>query len=422
MTDEALRRNAPGQAPRPTLLIEEEEEGDLGTRRMIVNFGPQHPATHGTLRSIIELDGERVMRLEAEIGYLHSGFEKISEYRTYNQTVTVTDRMNYLSPLCNNVGFAVAVEELMGIKVTPRCAAIRVALCELSRIADHILSVGLQAMDLGAFSVMLWTFIERENLYNIFENVTGARLTTSYTRVGGLLRDVPPDFEEMCRTFMGKCSKVLDEIEDMLNGNRIFLDRTRGVGVLSREDCVSYGLTGPLLRAVGVPYDVRRARPYLGYENYAFDVVTEQEGDVYARYRVRMREMRESLRILDQVLRAMPEGPIWVDDPRIALPPKTAMNTPAGGMEGLIYHFKNYMFGHGVCPPKGEVYSCTEAPNGELGFYLVSDGSQRPYRWRVRPPSFYNYQAFPAMCEGGLLSDVVAVLSSLNVIAGELDR
>jgi NADH dehydrogenase I D subunit len=404
------------------MTVESEEEGDLGSRRMVVNFGPQHPATHGTLRSIIELDGERVVRLEPEIGYLHSGFEKISEYRTYNQTVCVTDRMNYLSPLCNNVGFAQAVEELMGIKVTPRCAAIRVALCELSRLADHVLSVGLQAMDLGAFTVMLWTFIERENLYNIFENVTGARLTTSYTRVGGLLKDVPPDFEDMCRTFMTKCSKTLDDIEEMLNTNRIFVDRCKGVSVLPKETCISYGLTGPLLRAAGVPYDVRRARPYLGYENYRFDVITEQEGDVFARYRVRVREMRESLKILDQVFKTFPEGPIYVDDPRIAIPPKTAMNTPGGGMEGLIYHFKNIMMGHGVCPPKGEVYSCTEAPNGELGFYFVSDGTQRPYRWRVRPPSLYNYQAFPEMVTGGLLSDLVATMSSLNIIAGELDR
>jgi len=330
--------------------------------------------------------------------------------------------MNYPSSLCNNVGFSLAVEQLMGIKVTPRCAAIRVILCELSRVADHILSVGLQAMDLGAFSVMLWTFIERERLYDIFEAVTGARLTTSYTRVGGLFRDVPPDFEEMVRKFMEKCSKTIDEIEAVLNGNRIFLDRTIGVSPIPRDVAVSFGLTGPMLRACGVPYDVRKARPYHGYENYQFELITEENGDAWCRYRVRVREMRESMKIIDQVLKTMPAGPIYVDDPRIVIPPKTAINTPAGGMEGLIYHFKNYMMGHGMCPPKGEVYSSTEAPNGELGYYLVSDGTQRPYRWRVRPPSLYNYQAFPYMTEGGLLSDVVAVLSSLNIIAGELDR
>jgi NADH:ubiquinone oxidoreductase subunit D len=269
---------------------------------------------------------------------------------------------------------------------------------------------------------MLWTFIEREKLYDIFEIVTGARLTTSYTRVGGLLRDVPPDFEEKCRAFMKGCEKTLDEIEEVLNHNRIFQDRTRGVSPVPKDVAISYGLSGPILRACGVPYDVRRARPYLGYENLRFEVITEQEGDCWSRYRVRVREMRESLKILDQVLKAMPAGPIYVDDPRIVIPPKNAENHPSGGMEGLIYHFKNYMFGHGVCPPVGEVYSSTEAPNGELGFYLVSDGTQRPWRWRVRPPSFYNYQAMPFYCGNARLSDVVAVLSSLNIIAGELDR
>ncbi|HZN61067.1 MAG TPA: NADH dehydrogenase (quinone) subunit D [Planctomycetota bacterium] len=407
---------------RPTMEVEKELEGDLGSRRMIINFGPQHPATHGTLRNLIELDGEIVTKLTPEIGYLHSGFEKLAEYRTYNQVITITDRMNYLSPLSNNVGFAMAVEEMMGLKITPRCAAIRVVLSELSRIADHVLSVGLQAMDLGAFSVMLWTFIEREKLYDIFEAVTGARLTTSYTRIGGVFRDVPPDFEEMCRTFMGKCSKTIDEIEGVLNGNRIFLDRTKGVGRISREDAISYGLTGPLLRSCGVPRDIRKDRPYLGYEGYEFDVITAEEGDVYARYEVRVGEMRQALRIVDQALAKMPKGPVNVDDPRVALPAKDAFNKPQGGMEGLIYHFKNYMFGHGVCPPKGEIYSSTEAPNGELGWYIVSDGTQKPWRMRVRPPSLYNYQAFPRMTEGKLLSDMVAVLSSLNVIAGELDR
>jgi NADH-quinone oxidoreductase subunit D len=407
---------------RPTMEIEQELEGDLGSRRMIINFGPQHPATHGTLRNIIELDGEIVTRITPEIGYLHSGFEKLAEYRTYNQVVTITDRMNYLSPLCNNFGFALAVEQMMCIKTTPRCASIRVILSELSRIADHILSVGLQAMDLGAFSVMLWTFIEREKLYDIFEAVTGARLTTSYARVGGVFRDVPPDFEELCRSFMGKCAKTIDEIEGVLNENRIFLDRTKGVGVISRPDAISYGLTGPLLRSCGVMRDIRKDAPYFGYENYQFDVVTADEGDVYARYQVRVGEMRQAMRIVDQALKAMPAGPVMVDDPRISLPAKDAFNKPQGGMEGLIYHFKNYMFGHGVCPPKGEIFSSTEAPNGELGWYLVSDGTQKPWRMRVRPPSLYNYQSFPRMVEGKLLSDMVAVLSSLNIIAGELDR
>jgi NADH-quinone oxidoreductase subunit D len=410
---------------RPTRLpmeVEEQIDGDLGAKRMIVNFGPQHPATHGTLRSIIEIDGEVVTAIDLEIGYLHTGFEKLGEYRTYNQTVTITDRMNYLSPLCNNIGFSCAVERMMGLEVTPRCAAIRVILYELSRIADHILGVGLQAMDLGAFSMMLWAFIEREKLYDIFEDVTGARLTTSYTRIGGLMRDVPPGFDAKVREFIETGRRTIREMEGMLNENKIFRDRTIGVNVISAEDAISYGLTGPLLRSCGVPYDIRKARPYLGYDQYDWKLITAEGGDVWARYRVRVEEMYESLKIVEQALDAMPEGPINVVDPEVVVPLKTADNQPEGGMEGLIYHFKNYMFGHGVCPDPGEVYFATEAPNGELGYYLVSDGTQKPYRWRVRAPSFYNYQAFSVMCLGGSISDVVSGLSSLNIIAGELDR
>ena len=410
---------------RPTRLpmeVEEQTEGDLGSKRMIVNFGPQHPATHGTLRAIMELEGEIIRSMDLEIGYLHSGFEKISEYRTYNQTVTVSDRMNYLSPLCNNVGLSCAIEKMMGITVTPRCAAIRIVLYELSRVADHILSVGLQAMDLGAFSVMLWAFIEREKLYDIFEAVTGARLTTSYTRVGGVMRDVPADFIPMVKAFIDAGRKTTREMEGMLNTNRIFVDRCKGVNWISKEDAISYGLTGPMLRACGVPHDLRRLQPYLGYEKLKFDVITEPGGDVWARYRVRVREIYESLDIIEQVLADFPEGPVNVDMPEVIIPTKTALNNPGGGMEGLIYHFKNYMFGHGLKPASGEVYMGTEAPNGELGYYLVSDGTQKPWRWRVRGPSFYNYQAFPQMCLGQSLSDVVSGLSSLNIIAGELDR
>ncbi|MBI4231805.1 NADH dehydrogenase (quinone) subunit D [Candidatus Peregrinibacteria bacterium] len=395
------------------------EEADLGAKRMIVNFGPQHPATHGTLRNIIELDGEKVVKLTPEIGFLHSGFEKLAEYRTYNQTVVITDRMNYLSPLCNNVGFSIACEELMDIKVTPRCEYIRVMMCELSRIADHILSVGLQAMDLGAFSVMLWTFIEREKLYDIFEDVTGARLTTSYTRVGGLARDLPPGFDDTVKKFMTKCAKTIDEIEEMLCDNKIFLGRTKGIGVISREDAISYGLSGPLLRASGVQHDIRRVRPYSSYEKFDFDVSLDTAGDSYARFRIRIFEMRQSLKIIEQALGGLPSGPLNYHDPAVIIPPKEEVYN---SIEGLIYHFKNYMFGHGVQPKKGEVYSCTEAPNGELGFYLLSDGTDKPFRMRVRPPSLYNYQAFPKMCEGLALSDIVAVISSLNIIAGELDR
>jgi NADH dehydrogenase I D subunit len=423
----ASHDTATSKLDRPTrhaMEIEEQTDGDLGAKRMVVNFGPQHPATHGTLRSIIEIEGEVVTGMDLEIGYLHTGFEKLAEHRTYNQTIVITDRMNYLSPICNNIGFACAVEEMMGIEVTPRCAAIRVVMYELGRIADHIIGVGLQAMDLGAFSLMLWSFIEREKCYDIFENVCGARLTTSYTRIGGLLRDVPDDFEEQVRAFMKAAYKTIGEMEAMLNENRIFRDRTIGINTISKEAAISWGLTGPLLRAAGVPYDIRKATPYLGYENYDFEIAVEDGGDVWSRYRVRVKEMYEALKIIDQALKNMPDGPVNVADPEVVIPRKTKENKPSGGMEGLIYHFKNYMYGggHGVQPAPGEIYHATEAPNGELGWYIVSDGTQKPWRWRVRPPSLYNYAAFPEMCMGGTISDVVSGLSSLNIIAGELDR
>jgi NADH:ubiquinone oxidoreductase subunit D len=402
--------------------IEEQSDGDLGSKRMVVNFGPQHPATHGTLRTIIEIEGELVTNMDLEIGYLHTGFEKLAEFRTWNQTITISDRMNYLSPLCNNIGLTCAIEHMMQLEITPRCKAIRVIMYELGRIADHIIGVGLQAMDLGAFSIMLWSFIEREKLYDIFEHVTGARLTTSYTRVGGLNRDVPHDFKEMVTTFLVAGRKTVLEMEGMLNENKIFRDRCIGINAISPESAVAWGITGPLLRATGVAYDVRKAHPYLGYENYDWKVVTSTGGDVWARYRVRVEEMYESFKIVEQALAAMPEGPINVIDPEIIIPQKNEKNAPQGGMEGLIYHFKNYMFGHGVRPEPGESYHATECPNGELGWYLVSDGTEKPYRWRVRPPSLYNFAPFPQMCAGGSVSDIVSGLSSLNIIAGELDR
>lgn len=411
---------------RPTtrlpMEIEEQTDGDLGGKRMVVNFGPQHPATHGTLRSIITLEGEVVKDMDLEIGYLHTGFEKIAEYRSYNQGITVSDRMNYLSPICNNIGLTVAIEDMMGITITPRCAAIRVIMYELGRIADHIIGVGLQAMDLGAFSIMLWSFIEREKVYDIFEDACGARLTTSYTRVGGLMRDVPHDFEEKVRAFMKAAMRTIQEMEGMLNHNKIFRDRCIGINTISAEDALSWGVTGPLLRATGVAYDIRKAQPYCGYENYDFKLITSEGGDVWARYRVRVEEMYESLKIIDQALKNMPDGDVNIDDPEVIIPHKNQANNPEGGMEGLIYHFKNYMHGHGIRPEPGEVYRATEAPNGELGYYIVSDGSGRPYRWRVRPPSLYNYAPFPSMCLGGSVSDIVSGLSSLNIIAGELDR
>jgi NADH-quinone oxidoreductase subunit D len=395
-------------------------------KTMSMNIGPQHPATHGTLRLKAEIDGEMVVKIEPEIGFLHTGFEKLGEYRNYNQFVVISDRMNYLSPLNNNIGFAIACEELFNVTVPPRGQYIRVIMAELSRLADHVVSVGLQGMDLGAFSVMLWTFIEREKLYDIFENVTGARLTTSWTRVGGVFRDVPADFPEQCNAFLAKFPQMLDEIEFMLSKNKIFMDRCIGVGTLTKEEAISFGLTGPMLRACGVPYDIRKAKPYLCYEEFKFDVPTRTEGDVFARYQVRLAEMRESIKIIKQALEKLPGGgpnkeklPVNSVDHKVTLPPKDMVYHD---MESLIHHFKLTMPGHGLIPPKGEVYSSTEVPNGELGFYIVSDGTGLPYRVRIRPPSFYNYSSFVKQATGRLISDAIAAMASINVIAGELDR
>jgi NADH dehydrogenase I D subunit len=391
----------------------------LSQKAMVLNFGPQHPAMHGTLRLVLELDGEVIVSARPEIGFLHSGFEKMGEVRSYNQYVTVTDRMNYLSSLSNNIAWVHAVETMAGIEVPRRARVVRVLLAELSRLSDHVICVGLQGMDLGAFSAMLWTFVHREMLYDIFETVTGGRLTTSYTRVGGLVRDVPPEFPGMVRAAAARFHVVLDEIERGLERNPIFLSRTRGIGRLSREDAVAFGITGPCLRASGERRDLRRDRPYLDYADYAFDVPVRTEGDALARFQIRMEEMRQSLRIIHQALERLEPGPVNVDDRKIALPDKAAVH---GTMEGLIHHFMLVMHGRGFAPAPGEVYAATEAPNGELGFYLVSNGTSIPWRARCRPPSFYNYQVFPRLIVGHMISDIVSVLSSLNIIAGELDR
>lgn len=394
-------------------------EPGLSEQEMVINFGPQHPATHGTLRLVLTLEGERVKKVQPEIGYLHTGFEKFGESRTYNQFIVTTDRMNYLSAMCNNVGYAMAVEELLGIQVPPRGQYVRTIMYELSRISDHILGIGLQAMDLGAFSAMLWAFIERERLYDVFELASGGRLTTSYTRIGGLAYDVPDDFVPRVRAFLPKLKTLLEEIEGSLSHNRIFLDRTKGVTVLTKEDAISYGVTGPLARSSGVDRDLRRDRPYGCYEDFQFEVPVETDGDPYARYLVRLEECKQSARIVEQALDKLPSGPVNALDQKVVLPGKDAVYTR---MESLIHHFMLEMPGHGFTTPKGEVYHATEAPNGELGWFVVGDGSAIPYRLRCRPPSFYNYQAIQRMVEGAYVSDIVACLSSMNVIAGELDR
>jgi NADH-quinone oxidoreductase subunit D len=393
--------------------------GDLTTKALQLNFGPQHPAMHGTLRLVLELDGERIVRATPEIGYLHSGFEKLGEYRGYNQFVTISDRMNYLSPLSNNIGYVHAVEALLGLEIPRRARVVRVILAELSRLADHVICLGLQGMDVGAFSVMLWTFVHREMLYDLFEIATGGRLTTSMTRVGGLARDVPPDFADRVRAVTARFPTILDELEKMLVENPIFTGRTEGIGRIAREEAIAYGFSGPCLRASGVRYDLRRDRPYLDYPEYAFEVPMLPDGDSLARFRIRWMEIRESLRIIEQALRRLEPGPVNALNHKITLPDKPQVY---GTMEGMIHHFKQIMHGHGFAPPPGEVYAATEAPNGELGFYVISDGTRNPYRVRCRPPSFYNYQVISRILVGCLISDIVAILSSLNIIAGELDR
>ncbi|MDE0298222.1 MAG: NADH dehydrogenase (quinone) subunit D [Candidatus Poribacteria bacterium] len=387
--------------------------------KMMLNFGPQHPATHGTLRIVLELDGETVVKATPHLGYLHTGFEKLGEHLDYNQYIVVTDRMNYLSPLSNNFGYVLAVEKLLGLEIPKRGEYVRVIMAELSRLADHLIWLGMGALDLGAFTAFLYGFKEREKLYSIFEKTTGARLTTSYTRVGGVLRDLYDGFEEEVNAFLSAFPKTLKEVHTLLTRNRIWMDRTKEVGVISGEDAISYGLTGPCLRASGVGHDLRKAEPYSSYEDFDFDVAVGDNGDVYDRYLVRMEEMVQSCHIVRQAMDNLPDGPVNVPDNKIMLPEK---KDAYGHIEGLIHHFKIIMDGHGVQPPRGEIYSATESPNGELGFYIVSDGSGTAYRIRIRPPSLLQYQVVPHMIEGGMVSDVVAVLGSLNVIAGELDR
>ena len=392
----------------------------FGAEHMLVNIGPQHPATHGVLRLVIELDGETVIRVIPHIGYLHSGFEKLGEYRQYNQIIPLTDRTDYLSPMANNVCLALAVEKLMGLEITERCRVLRVLACEMSRIISHLVWLGTTGIDLGAFTPFLWSFQERERIYNLQEEWTGARLTTSVTRVGGMMADVPEGWSaglrEFCRTFPA----TLREVDTMFTRNAIWIGRTQGVGVLSREEAINGSLSGPMLRASGVDFDVRKDRPYLDYETYDFDVPIGEHGDIYDRYRVRLEEMFQSTRILEQALDRLDQlegAPVNVSDPRVILPPKSRAMSD---MEAMIYHFKQVM--EGVKPPVGEAYMGIENPKGELGYYFVSDGTAKPVRWRIRPPSFLNLSALPRMCVGALLSDVIAINASVDIVMGEIDR
>jgi len=392
----------------------------METERMVLNFGPQHPSTHGTLRIAMELEGETVMKGTPEIGYLHSGFEKLGEYLDYNQYITITDRMNYLSPLCNNVAYALAAEKLIGLEVSKRTEYIRVLMCELSRIADHILNVGMLAVDLGAMTAFLYGFKLREDIYDLFELATGTRLTTSYTLVGGLMRDIPEDYDKAVLKVLDEVGAVAKDIETLLNKNRIWQIRTKNIGIITKDDAISYGISGPMARASGIDWDIRVNEPYSRYDEFDFDVAIALNGDVFDRYLVRMEEIRQSVKICRQALDKMPEGDVMVDpDLGYSLPPKDEVYN---SIEGLIYHFEITMRNRGMTPPVGEAYVPTESPNGELGFYIVSDGGRAPYRVRTRPPSLMNYSIFPKLIEGHMLSDAPAILGSINIIAGELDR
>ncbi|MHB1033539.1 MAG: NADH dehydrogenase (quinone) subunit D [Pirellulales bacterium] len=385
-----------------------------------LNFGPQHPATHTTLRLVLKLDGERVVDAMPDIGYLHSGFEKLGERLDYNQYVTVTDRMNYIAPMANNVAWHMAVEKLLGIEVTPRCRYLRTIVSELARISDHLLCNAAVGLDTGAFTFFLYAFNPREALYDIFETLCGARYTTSYTRVGGLMHDATPLFIEKVRAFVHELPKALDDMERLLNRNRIFVERTKGIGVLTREEALSRGATGPIARASGVTRDLRKDEPYLAYPDLDFKACCATAGDCFARYLVRMAETRESLRIVQQAIENLPSGPVNVPvGLRVDLPPKGQVYST---IEGLITHFEIEMSNRGFQTPSEECYQAVESSNGELGFYLVGDGTNVAYRARCRPPSFIHFAMFGHLIRGHALSDVVAVLGSLNIIAAELDR
>jgi NADH-quinone oxidoreductase subunit D len=387
------------------------------SRTMTLNMGPQHPSTHGVLRLVLELDGEVVVKCTPHIGYLHTGIEKGLESKRYQQGIPLTDRMDYLAPLSNNLAYVLAIEKALGIVAPERAQVIRVLLTELTRIKSHLVWLGSHALDIGAMSVFLYCFREREQILDMYEAVSGQRLMSTYFRVGGLMADLPPGFEDQVQAFLSVFLTRLGEYEDLLTNNPLWRQRTVGVGTIKREDAIALGLSGPGLRACGVPYDVRKAHPYSGYQRYQFDIPLGKNGDVFDRYQVRIAEMRQSHRVVTQALQKLSPGPINVADPKLVPPPKPLLKK---SMEALIHHFKLYSEGFHV--PAGEVYQAIEAPKGELGCYLVSDGSPRPYRVHFRPPSFVNLQSLSKMAEGRLVADVVAVIGSLDIVLGEIDR
>ena len=444
-----------------------EDRNELTTHSTLLNVGPSHPAMHGVIRIITQLEGETIVKADIEIGYLHRGFEKSCEQGGYNHPIPYTDRLNYVSPLINNFGYCMAVEKLMGIQVTERCEYIRVLMSEISRVCDHLTCIGASAMELGAMTVFLYMIKAREFLWELIESVTGARLTISYGRVGGVSGDLPGDFSSKATSTFKKVREVLVEVDHLLSRNRIFVDRMQGTGLIRRDDAIAYSFTGPVARSVGIDYDVRRDQPYMVYDQLQFDVPLGSSGDNLDRYHVRMEEMQQSLRIAEQALNKMPQGPVQVDsegkvveaqdlvdrakmgqtrgvrDTLVQLSPNLeglegpsydgvtakekravlpAKRDTCGNIEGLMNHFMLIMEGHGIQPPKGEAYAAVEAANGELGFYVVSDGSDRPYRVRVRPPCFTLMAGLHKMIEGYMMADLIPTFGSINMIAGELDR
>ncbi len=400
---------------------------------MVVNMGPQHPSTHGVLRLLLTLDGENVVDIKPIIGYLHTGIEKSAEYRTWQQGVTFVTRADYLSPFFNELAYCMSAERLLGIEAPPRAQAIRVLVCELNRIASHLVWLATTSLELGAVSMMLYGFRERERLLDIFELVTGLRMNHAYIRIGGLVMDLPETAEERIDAYLGDLPARFDEYETLLTKNPIWLERNKGIGILTAEQCLRLGVTGPLLRAAGVPLDLRKSQPYSGYEQYEFDVPTRTEADCYARYEVRMAEMRESVKICEQVLDNLPGGPVMIEDPKLRWPADLEVGPDGIGnsesyvrhimeesMEALINHFK--IVTQGIRIPEGEVYTAVESPRGELGHYIVSDGGVKPYRVRMRDPSFCNLPAIPEMVGGRLIADVIACVASVDPVLGGVDR
>ncbi|MGH2441878.1 MAG: NADH dehydrogenase (quinone) subunit D [Chloroflexota bacterium] len=384
---------------------------------MILNMGPQHPSTHGVLRLLLELDGETVVQMTPDIGYLHTGIEKTGERLKYQQVITLTDRMGYLDNMLDELAYVLAVEKLLGIEVPERVKWIRVLLAELERISSHCVWLGTHALDLGALSVFMYGFRDREMILDIKEIISGVRMMTSYIRIGGLMADLPAEFEPKVRSFLATMPGRIDEYEKLLTENELWVERTKDVGILPPEMAIAMGCSGPTIRASGIPYDIRKVTPYCGYENFDFELVTGAKGDVYDRFSCRVREMRQSLRIIQQAIDGMPDGPWRIDDRKIVPPPKDELVT---SMESLIHHFK--LFTEGLRPPVGEIYNAIEGARGEMGYFVVSDGSGKPYRFHMRAPSFFNLQALPGMSRGYLVSDIIAIIGSIDIVLGEVDR